>query len=165
MTARRPRLRALFAVLAAASAVALAAPAVGLAANPWTTPQDQFLNIAHQGGELEVPGNTLYAFKTALRDRGADVVEMDTYISADGQLVVGHDSTLYGTTDFGTPDAPPPFDAPGAPDRIWDYTVAELKALDDAYWFSPGKGQYGHNVADPHPFRGVATGDIAPPSG
>ncbi|MFN8150944.1 MAG: glycerophosphodiester phosphodiesterase family protein [Solirubrobacterales bacterium] len=165
MTARPARLRALTIAFAAVALGALAAPAAGLAANPWTTPANQFLNIAHQGGEEEVPGNTLYAFKTALRDRGADVVEMDTYISADGELVVGHDATLYGTTNFGTPSAPPPFNAPGASDKVWDYTVAELKALDDAYWFSPGKGQYGHNEADPHPFRGVATGSPAPPSG
>lgn len=165
MTQRPARLRALTAVLAAACGLALAAPAAGLAANPWTTPENQFLNIAHQGGELEVPGNTLYAFKTALRDRGADVVEMDSYISADGELVVSHDGTLYGTTSFGTVDAPPPFDGPGASNKIWDYTVAELKALDAAYWFAPGKGQYGHDPADPHPFRGVATGAVEPPAG
>ena len=80
--------RALTVVLAAAFAVALVAPATGSAANPWTTPSNQFLNMAHQGGELEAPGNTLYAFKTALEDRGADAVEMDAYITSDGELVV-----------------------------------------------------------------------------
>lgn len=162
MTTRRLGLRA----LTAAAALALAIPASAAAAgNPWTTPEDQFLNMAHQGGELEAPGNTLYAFKTALRDRGADAVEMDSYITADGQLVINHDLTLNGTTNFGTPSAPPPFNAPGASARIWDYTLAELKQLDAAYWFTPGKGQYGHDDADPHPFRGVATGAVPPPTG
>ncbi len=64
--------RALAVALAAASMVAVAMPATSSAANPWTTPANQFLNMAHQGGELEAPGNTLYAFKTALKDRGAD---------------------------------------------------------------------------------------------
>lgn len=165
MTDRAAGLRALTIALTLACGFALAAPATGAAANLWTTPPNQFLNMAHQGGELEVPGNTLYAFETALADRGADLVEMDAYISSDGELVVSHDPTLYGTTSFGTPDAPAPFDAPGASDKIWDYTVADLKKLDAAYWFVPGKGQYDHDPGLPHPFRGVATGAVQPPSG
>jgi len=148
--------------------IALAVGPVGAASantNPWTTPADQFLNMAHQGGELEAPGNTLYAFKTAMRDRGADSLEMDSYITADGQLVISHDASLSGTTNFGTPSAPPPFSDPGASNKIWDYTLADLKKLDDAYWYSPGKGQYGHDDNDPHPFRGVADGTVQPPAG
>ena len=66
--------------------------------------------MAHQGGELEAPGNTLYAFKTALKDRGADAVEMDAYITSDGELVVNHDLTVNDTTDFGDPSAADPWD-------------------------------------------------------
>lgn len=165
MTKCHSRLRALIAVLAAACGVALAAPAGGIAANPWTTPPNQFLNMAHQGGELEAPGNTLYAFKTALRDRGADAVEMDSYITSDGQLVISHDPTVNATTDFGQPTAAPPWNSGATSPYIWDHTLAELQDLDAAYWFSPGKGQYGHNPADPHPFRGIATGEVQAPAG
>lgn len=167
MTLCPARLRALIALLAAACGIALAAPASGLAVgNPWTTPQNQFLNMAHQGGELEAPGNTLYAFKTALKDRGADAVEMDSYVTLDGKLVISHNATLNATTDFGTADAPEPFaSAPPSKNHIWDWDLADLKKLDDAYWYSPGKGQYDHDPADPHPFRGVATGDVDPPAG
>lgn len=156
--------RALAVALAAASMVAVAMPATSSAANPWTTPANQFLNMAHQGGELEAPGNTLYAFKTALKDRGADAVEMDAYITSDGELVVSHDRTVNDTTDYGQPSAEPPWN--GSPSsQIWDHTLAELKLLDAAYKFSPGKGEYSYNPSDPHPFRGIATGDVAPPAG
>lgn len=153
------------AVLATVALAVAPAPA-SAATNPWLVPPDQFLNMAHQGGELEAPGNTLYAFKSAMRERGADSIEMDSYISADGQLVIGHDATLNGTTNFGTPSAPPPFNEPGASDKIWDYTVAELKKLDDAYWFAPGTGQYDHGrPPGDYELRGVADGTVPPPAG
>jgi glycerophosphoryl diester phosphodiesterase len=34
--------------------------------NPWL--QNRFLNMAHQGGEDEAPSNTLFAFKSAIRE-------------------------------------------------------------------------------------------------
>lgn len=137
-----------------------------LATNPWTTPADQFLNMAHQGGELEAPANTLYAFKTAMRDRGADSLEMDSYITADGQLVISHDATLTTTTNFGTPSAPAPFNEPGASNKIWDYTLADLKKLDDAYWYAPGTGQYDHGrPAEDYVYRGIGSGAVDPPAG
>lgn len=152
----------------AALAVSAVGPVASASAdtNPWTTPSNQFLNMAHQGGELEAPGNTLYAFKTAMRDRGADSIEMDSYTTSDGHLVISHNATLNGTTNFGTPSAPPPFDQPGASDKIWDYTLAELKKLDDAYWYAPGAGQYDHGLpAGSYVFRGVADGSVDPPPG
>jgi glycerophosphoryl diester phosphodiesterase len=154
-------------VTLAVAAALTAAPAVAAAeTNPWLVPPDQFLNMAHQGGELEAPGNTLYAFKTAMHDRGADSLEMDSYITADGRLVINHDATLNGTTNFGTPSAPPPFDQPGASNKIWDYTVAELKKLDAAYWYAPGTGQYDHGrPTGDYELRGVADGSVPPPSG
>ncbi len=114
-----------------------------------------FMNMAHQGGELEAPGNTLYAFKTAVRYRGADTLEMDSYVSADGVLMVTHDMRPSGTSN-----------APNSSDfEIRDLTLAELKAYDFAYKFTPGRGHYGFNESDPHPYRGIATGDKEPPIG
>jgi glycerophosphoryl diester phosphodiesterase len=159
----RPRLRTLIAgAVAAAATLAFAGPAE--AANPWLQPPTQFLDMAHQGGELEAPGNTLYAFKTAMRDGGADSIEMDSYVTKDGYLVISHNATLNGTTDFGTPHAPAPFNEPGASPYIWDYDLADLKKLDDAYWFVPGVGQYNHSATNRR-FRGVATGEAPPPPG
>lgn len=114
-----------------------------------------FLNMAHQGGELEAPGNTLYAFKTAMKYRGADTLEMDGYVTEDNVFVVTHDMDPYKTSN-----APNDIDH-----QIRNMTLAELKQLDFGYWFSPGKGQYGHDEADPHPYRGIATGDKEPPTG
>ncbi|MEX1220460.1 MAG: glycerophosphodiester phosphodiesterase family protein [Solirubrobacterales bacterium] len=114
-----------------------------------------FMNMAHQGGELEAPGNTLYAFKTAVRYRGADVLEMDSYVSADGVLMVTHDMRPSGTSN-----------APGSADlEIRKLTLEQLKTYDFAWKFTPGKGHYGFDEADPHPFRGIATGDKPPPTG
>ena len=148
--------------------VAIAAGPVAAASantNPWTTPPDQFLNMAHQGGELEAPGNTLYAFKTAMRERGADSLEMDSYVTKDGQLVILHDRTLSGTTNAQEADAPAPF-GPGSSNQVWDYTLAELRKLDDAYWYAPGSGQYDHGrPAGDYQYRGVADGSVPPPSG
>jgi len=162
MGGKRLALSGLVALLAALGA----GTGTALATNPWTTPSDQFLNMAHQGGELEAPANTLYAFKTAMRDRGADSLEMDSYITADGHLVINHDATLNGTTNFGTPSAPPPFDEPGASNKIWDYSLADLKKLDAGYWFAPGTGQYDHGrPAEDYVYRGVGAGTVNPPAG
>ena len=104
--------RVLTVALFAACVAAVVPASASAAGNPWTTPANQFLNMAHQGGELEAPGNTLYAFKTALRDRGADAVEMDAYITSDNELVVNHDLTVNDTTDIGQPTAEHPGTSP-----------------------------------------------------
>src|SRR5690348_7506231 len=57
----------------------------GTTTNPWL--QDRFLNIAHQGGESEAPSNTMYAFKSAMTERGADMLELDVQLTQDGVLV------------------------------------------------------------------------------
>ncbi|MCB0827350.1 MAG: hypothetical protein KDB62_00895 [Solirubrobacterales bacterium] len=123
-----------------------------------------FMNMAHQGGELEAPSNTLYAFKTAVTFRGADTLEMDGYVTEDGVFVVTHDMDPYKTSN--APGEGLPADDPVRLDnQIRNQTLAELKTLDFAYKYSPGKGQYGYDPADPHPFRGIATGDVDPPKG
>lgn len=73
------------------------------------------MNIGHRGAASEAPENTLIAFQKAL-EQGADGLELDIHLTADGEIVVCHDSTVNRTTD-GT----------GA---IRSMTVAELKKLD-----------------------------------
>ena len=55
-------------------------------------------NLAHRGGGMLAPEATLAAFEAAAR-AGADVLEMDVRLSADGALVVIHDRTVDRTTD------------------------------------------------------------------
>jgi glycerophosphoryl diester phosphodiesterase len=54
---------------------------------------------AHRGGAKLGPENTLEAFRQAVDDWGADMLEMDVHTSADGHVVVIHDPTVDRTTD------------------------------------------------------------------
>ena len=54
--------------------------------------------IAHRGGALEVPENTVYAFKHAISLDPNIMVEFDVHSTKDGEFVVIHDSTLGRTT-------------------------------------------------------------------
>lgn len=51
------------------------------------------LTLAHRGDWSEAPENTLAAFAAAER-AGADMVELDVQLTADGAVVVHHDRTL-----------------------------------------------------------------------
>ncbi|MGQ0825304.1 MAG: glycerophosphodiester phosphodiesterase [Actinomycetota bacterium] len=53
------------------------------------------LVLAHRGACRRAPENTLEAFAVA-RDLGADGVELDVRVSADGVLVVHHDASVPG---------------------------------------------------------------------
>lgn len=108
------------------------------------------LHIAHQGGESEVPSATLYALKTALR-KGADMLEIDVHVTSDGQLVVLHDTTVDRTTE-----------GSGA---VQDLTLAEVQALDAAYWFVPGRNAVHDAKPEAYVLRGIRTGDKPPPPG
>ncbi len=55
------------------------------------------LVIAHRGASQQAPENTLVAFRRAA-DLGADAIELDAKLSADGVVVVHHDLTLDRTT-------------------------------------------------------------------
>jgi len=78
------------------------------------------LSVAHRGDRERCPENTLAAFRSAL-EKGADALELDVFLTKDGELVVHHDYTLERTTN-------------GA-GYIGDYTLQELKALDAGSWF------------------------------
>jgi glycerophosphoryl diester phosphodiesterase len=138
-------MRALLAVVA----LLVVAPAASAAGNPWIekTP----LDIAHQGGEDEFPSNTMYAFQRSLQV-GADMLELDVGVTKDGQVVVMHDTTVDRTTNgHGT---------------VASFTLAKLRKLDAAYWFSGGSNAYRHDRArSAYRLRGVATGKRKPPKG
>ncbi len=99
---------------------------------------------AHQGGAWEWPSSTLFAMRRAVA-AGATAIELDVHATADGELVVGHDATVDRTTD--------------GHGRIADLTLAELKALDNAYWFIPGADVTPGRPAEEYPYRGRAATD------
>ena len=73
-----------------------AAASAQLADNPWL--ERKPLNIAHQGGEIEAPSDTLYAFHGAVR-AGADMLELDIGVTKDNRVIVMHDTTVDGKTN------------------------------------------------------------------
>lgn len=137
--------RALF-VLAATFAVllpGLASPAVASPpSNPWLA--RRVLNFSHGGGELEAPANTLFALKTSIA-KGADVLEIDVQATADGHIVLMHDTTIDLTTS-GT-------------GRVDSLTLRQLKAVDAAHWFVPDCGPCHDRPAEDYIYRGYATGE------
>src|SRR6185503_15952617 len=142
-TTSLPRVRrALLALIVAATVVAVpVASAQG--ANPWIQ-KKRPLNIAHQGGEDEFPSNTMYAFHKAVR-AGADMLELDIGVTKDGKVIVMHDTTVDGKTNgHGT---------------VASKTLKQIKRLDAAYWFAPGRtDHYGHDhPASAYRLRGIAT--------
>jgi glycerophosphoryl diester phosphodiesterase len=54
--------------------------------------------FAHRGSKIHAPENTLAAFDLAITQK-ADAIELDVKLSADGHVVVMHDSTVDRTTD------------------------------------------------------------------
>ena len=80
------------------------------------------LVIAHRGACLRAPEDTLAAFRLAI-EMGADGIELDAKLSADGEVVIIHDPTLDRTTDGSGP--------------VGARTLQELKALDAGASFSP----------------------------
>jgi glycerophosphoryl diester phosphodiesterase len=109
--------------------------------NPWL--ERRVLNIAHQGGEIEAPSNTLYALRTA-RAKGSEVLEIDVHATSDRELVVLHDATVDRTT--------------GGTGRVDQMTLAQIKKLDAAHWFVPGCGTCHGRPASAYALRGHATG-------
>jgi len=55
--------------------------------------------IAHRGASRAEPENTLRAFELAIR-QGAQMIELDLQMTADGRVVVLHDLEMDKTTDF-----------------------------------------------------------------
>ena len=53
--------------------------------------------IAHRGASRECLENTLPAFQRAI-DLGADAVELDVHVTADGSVMVHHDPVIRGTS-------------------------------------------------------------------
>ena len=95
------------------------------------------LLIAHRGGSLLAPENTLFAFRRALGWWGADLLEIDVHPTRDGEVVVIHDEVVDRTSDGRGPVA--------------SHSLAELRAMDFGFRFTPDGGKT-------FPFRGRGIG-------
>jgi glycerophosphoryl diester phosphodiesterase len=73
--------------------------------------------MAHRGNRVACPENTLAAFRRALAD-GADILETDLHLTADGAFACIHDATVDRTTD--------------GSGEVAGMTLAELKRLSAA---------------------------------
>ncbi len=56
------------------------------------------LVIAHRGASMYAPENTIAAFELAI-EMGAEAVELDAMLTADGTPIVIHDQSLERTTN------------------------------------------------------------------
>jgi len=95
---------------------------------------ERVLVFAHRGGAKLRPENTIAAFDHGL-SAGADGLEFDVRLSADGEAVVIHDATLERTTDASGP--------------VSARTAAELARVDAGWRFGERDG---------HPWRGRGLG-------
>jgi glycerophosphoryl diester phosphodiesterase len=83
--------------------------------------------VAHRGGAGLAPENTLAAFERALSWWGADMLELDVRLTADGEVVVIHDATVDRTTD--------------GSGLVSSFRYGELAQLDAGYRFHDPEGR------------------------
>lgn len=107
-------------------------------------------NLAHAGGDQAAPHSTPFAYAEAVKG-GANALELDVQLTADGVLVVQHDDTVDKTTESTGP--------------VGDLTLDEIQALDNAYWFSPECWPCHDRPVEEYIYRGVRTGAVPPPPG
>jgi glycerophosphoryl diester phosphodiesterase len=100
--------------------------------------------FAHQGGSYEAPSSTLFAIGQAL-ENGASAIELDVHATKDRRVVVCHDETVDRTTNHH-----------GA---IADFTLEELRHMDNAYWWIAGETVTHGRDDDEYVLRGRAPHD------
>jgi glycerophosphoryl diester phosphodiesterase len=89
------------------------------------------LVVAHRGAAAAAPENTMEAYRLAV-EMGADAIELDVHLTADGKLAVIHDETVDRTADL--------------TGSIASMTMKEIRAADAGYRFEAPDASF--------PFRG-----------
>ncbi len=84
--------------------------------------EDKVLIIAHRGSSMDAPENTLAAIQMAV-DAGSDFIEIDVQETADGVVVVFHDSDYKRLG--------------GKKLNIWDAKSQDLPSIEIGSWFDP----------------------------
>ncbi|WP_343642299.1 glycerophosphodiester phosphodiesterase family protein [Chryseobacterium sp.] len=92
--------------------------------------------IAHRGGKVDFPENSLLSFEEALRT-GVDGVEMDLQVSQDNVPVLYHPGDLNVWTN--------------GSGKVSAFTLAELKKLNAAWNYGPQNGFPYRNMPQPIP--------------
>jgi glycerophosphoryl diester phosphodiesterase len=87
---------------------------------------DDIMIVAHRGAAGKAPENTLASIRQAIEDK-ADWIEIDVQETADGDIVVMHDS------DF--------MKLAGNKLKIWDATMPLLADIDIGSWYDPSFSQ------------------------
>ena len=77
--------------------------------------------VAHRGAAAHAPENTMEAFRLGV-EAGADAIELDVHLTADGELAVIHDETLDRTTD--------------RTGRVADQTMGQIREADAGATFA-----------------------------
>jgi glycerophosphoryl diester phosphodiesterase len=85
-------------------------------------PEDNTQIIAHRGASADAPENTLAAMELAIH-QGADWVEIDVQETAEGEVVVIHDSDLKKVGGSGL--------------RVFQAPLEELQSVDIGSWMDP----------------------------
>lgn len=114
------------------------------------------LNIAHRGARSLAPENTIAAARKAL-EVGADMWELDVRMTADGELIVLHDSTLERTSNV--TDVFPA----RRPWSVHEFRLDEIRLLDFGSWFQERDpfGQIAAGVVSESDMAGYM-GELAP---
>jgi len=89
------------------------------------------LVVAHRGAASLAPENTMEAYRLAV-EAGADAIEIDVHLTADGKLALIHDETLDRTTDRSG--------------SVATQTMKQVREADAGYRFEAPDGTF--------PFRG-----------
>jgi glycerophosphoryl diester phosphodiesterase len=89
------------------------------------------LVVAHRGAALAAPENTMEAYRLAV-EMGADALELDVHLTADGKLALIHDETVDRTTAL--------------TGSVASMTMKQIRAADAGYRFEAPDGSF--------PFRG-----------
>ena len=131
MDVRNPRTR--FALIAVAALAVVSITSLPARAD--------FFGVAHRGGRVQGPENTLEVFQLTIDLGVTPWLETDSWLTSDGVPVLHHDLDLCRTTNI---DSLPGYDCSnpvnnplGRFPRIADFTLAELKTLDVGSWFAP----------------------------
>jgi glycerophosphoryl diester phosphodiesterase len=108
----------------------------GAASAQTATLDGPVLNIGHRGASAYAPEHTLEAYDLAL-EQGADYIEIDLQMTADGVLVAMHDKTLNRTAN--------PLE--GEPTRncrglVSKKTLVQLRSCEVGSWFNEAYPEY-----------------------
>lgn len=87
--------------------------------------EDHIQIMAHRGASHAAPENTMAAVEMAIAAK-ADWVEIDVQETADGYVIVAHDSDL--------------MKAARVANKIWEMSLEEVQQIDIGSWFDPSFG-------------------------